>query len=82
MQINLIFATKVLHLAQFWKWEVLELVNVLIKHDWRTHIKNIKYGGFWRLLAAFAVWLALPREVKLECRDLLLFFCSRFQKEH
>ena len=50
MQINLIFATKVLHLAQFWKWEVLELVNVLIKHDWRTHIKNIKYGGFWRLL--------------------------------
>ena len=33
MQKNLIFARQVLHLAKFWKWEFLELVKVLIKHD-------------------------------------------------
>ena len=33
MQIKLIFSKKILHLAMLWKWEFLELVNALIKHD-------------------------------------------------
>ena len=36
MQIKLIFTTKVSHLASFWKWDFLELGNVLFEHSNKT----------------------------------------------
>ena len=37
MQENLIFTTKILHLASFWKWEFLELGKWSIDHSRKYH---------------------------------------------